>query len=89
MRVEKVTTQKKKELGWNPKMEHLPDIVKDNLDHWLNPYEKYRRRRVLEKALIDMVRDRQAKPFTTILYLCKNKRVEEKEFTFFKTVREK
>ena len=94
MKAEKViidNPSKNEENVWNPDVERLPAIVREQLDHWLSPEETVRRRHATYKALRDMVRDGEAQERTVILHLQDSTHggYIEKPFTFYKLKREK
>ena len=84
-------TPKSEFIPWNPDVEKLPAIVREQLDKWLSPEATVRRRRVTHKALRDMVRDGEAQERTVILQLQGTSAgdIIEKPFTFYKLKREK
>lgn len=84
-------TPKSEVIPWNPDVEKLPAIVREQLDQWLSPEATVRRRRVTYKALRDLVRDGEAQKRTVILHLQGNIHGDyiEKPFTFYKLKREK
>jgi hypothetical protein len=84
-------TPKSEVIPWNPDVEKLPAIVREQLDKWLSPEATVRRRRVTHKALRDMVRDGEAQERTVILQLQGTSAgdIIEKPFTFYKLKREK
>ena len=94
MKAEKViidNPSKNEENVWNPDVERLPAIVREQLDHWLSPEETVRRRHATYKALRDMVRDGEAQERTVILQIQGTTAgdIIEKPFTFYKLKREK
>ena len=84
-------TTKSEVIPWNPDVERLPAIVRDQLDHWLSPEAAVRRRHATFKALRNMVRDGEAQERTVILQLQGTVAgdINEKPFTFYKLKREK
>lgn len=84
-------TPKSEVIPWNPDVEKLPAIVREQLDQWLSPEATVRRRHVTLKALRDMVRDGEAQERTIILQLHGKSAgdIIEKPFTFYKLKREK
>lgn len=94
MKAEKVIiakTPKSEVMPWNPDVEKLPAIVREQLDKWLSPEATVRRRHITIKALRDMVRDGEAQERTVILQLQGTSAgdIIEKPFTFYKLKREK
>ena len=94
MKAEKViidNPSKNEENVWNPDVERLPAIVREQLDHWLSPEETVRRRHATYKALRNMVRDGEAQERTVILQIQGTTAgdIIEKPFTFYKLKREK
>jgi len=83
-------TPKNEVIPWNPDVEKLPAIVREQLDKWLSPEATVRRRHVTYKALRDMVRDGEAQERTVILQLQGTSAgdIIEKPFTFYKVKRE-
>lgn len=86
-----IKTPKSEVTPWNPDVERLPAIVREQLDQWLSPEATMRRRRATYKALRDMVRDGDAQERTVILQLQGTVKgdIIEKPFTFYKLKREK
>lgn len=84
-------TPKSEVIPWNPDVEKLPAIVREQLDQWLSPEATVRRRHATYKALRDMVRDSEAQERTVILQLQGTTKgdIIEKPFTFFKLKRAK
>lgn len=94
MKAEKViidNPSKNEDNGWNPDVDKLPAIVRDQLDHWLSPEATVCRRHATYKALRDMVRDGEAQERTVILQLQGTTKgdIIEKPFTFYKLKRAK
>lgn len=76
-----------REWAWNPDVKKLPLVVQRQMDVSLSPIEFRMRQMSKRKALISLVRYKQAKPHTIILYLrTDDGGVEKKPFTFYKTV---
>lgn len=93
MKAEKVIIDnppKSEVIPWNPDVERLPAIVRDQLDRWLSPEATVRRRHATFKALRHMVRDGEAQERTVILQLQGTVAgdIKEKPFTFYKLKRE-
>lgn len=86
-----IKTPKSEVTPWNPDVERLPAIVREQLDQWLSPEATMRRRRATYKALRDMVRDGDAQERTVILQLQGTVKgdIIEKPFTFYKLKRER
>lgn len=86
-----ITTPKSEVTSWNPDVDQLPAIVREQLDQWLSPEATVRRRLATYKALRDMVRDGDAQERTVILQLQGPVAgdIIEKPFTFYKLKREK
>ena len=84
-------TPKREVIPWNPDVEKLPAIVREQLDKWLSPEATVRPRHITIKALRDMVRDGEAQERTVILQLQGTSAgdIIEKPFTFYKLKREK
>lgn len=84
-------TPKREVIPWNPDVEKLPAIVREQLDKWLSPEATVRRRHVAIKALRNMVRDGEAQERTVILQLQGTSAgdIIEKPFTFYKLKKEK
>ena len=84
-------TPKREVIPWNPDVEKLPAIVREQLDKWLSPEATVRRRHVTIKALRNMVRDGEAQERTVILQLQGTSAgdIIEKPFTFYKLKKEK
>ena len=84
-------TPKSEVIPWNPEVEKLPTIVREQLDKWLSPEATVRRRHATYKALRGMVRDGEAQERTVILQLQGTTAgdIIEKPFTFYKLKREK
>lgn len=94
MKAEKViidNPSKNEDNEWNPDVERLPAIVREQLDQWLSPEATARRRLATYKALRYMVRDGDAQERTVILQLQGTVKgdIIEKPFTFYKLKREK
>ena len=84
------TTPKSEVIPWNPDVEKLPTIVREQLDRWLSPEAAVRRRHATFKVLRNMVRDGEAQERTVILHLQSSTGgYVEKPFTFYKLKREK
>lgn len=84
-------TPKSEVTPWNPDVDKLPAIVREQLDQWLSPEATARRRLATYKALRYMVRDGDAQERTVILQLQGTVKgdIIEKPFTFYKLKREK
>ena len=85
------TTTKSEVIPWNPDVEKLPAIVREQLDQWLSSEATVRRRHATYKALSGMVRDGEAQERTVILQLQGTSAgdIKEKPFTFYKLKKEK
>ena len=83
--------QKTEEAKWEPNVTGLPEIVRKQMDKWLDTEQMKRRKKAVKLALLSMVNEGLMRERTIILYLNGGHKGEiiEKEFTFYKSVSER
>ena len=83
--------QKTEEDKWEPNVPGLPEIVRKQMDKWLDTEQMKRRKKAVERALLSMVNEGLMRERTIILHLRGSVKGEviEKEFTFYKSVSER